>query len=587
MNFVPSTAANTTELWQAETFDEAAIERELGWASDLGFNACRVFVQHLVWRHDPGGLRRRVERFLAIASGQGLSTVLVLFDDCSFGDPPVTEPYLGRQRNPIPGMICPSWTPSPGLKAVTDRAAWPDLERYVLDMVSAFGGDERVVLWDLYNEPGNSGMGSKSLPLVEAAFAWAREADPVQPLTVGVWTGALEELNRRQLELSDIVSFHAYTDHDGMRKAIAAHGAHGRPVVCTEWMARHLGSRFGAELPLFRAEGVGCLSWGLVNGRTQCQFSWGSKRGAPEPEVWFHDILRRDGTPFDPGEVAAIRRWTGASPRVAAQLYVWTQHFGAKGQRLEDRLDEALAATRRAGYGAVQGWLDACATPEKARATLEALRKNGLVMRAAYTDGRLHEEDAAAKASEEILRKARIARDHGLELVVMNPDPIGREKTDQELAVQARSLEALGSRLRDLGLRLAVHSHDPEMRSGAREWRHVLRSTTARNVSFCLDLHWVLRGGQDPIALLEEAGPRVADLHLRNSRDGVWLEDLGPGDIDHGRVADALRKIGYGGTYTVELAHEPRTELTRPLEESLRRSLAFVRETLLPRDLGH
>lgn len=310
VNYLPSTACNTTEFWQAESFDEPTIRRELEWAQSLGFNTCRVFVQHLVWKHDADGLKRRIARFLELADERGITTVPVLFDDCSFGDPPVTEPYLGKQKDPIPGMIASSWTPSPGLSMVTDRSVWPDLERYVGDLLKAFGGDRRVVFWDLYNEPGNSGMGEKSLPLVEAAFEWARRAKPSQPLTVGAWHEGLAAMNRRMIELSDVVSFHAYTDAKGLEAAIRRYEEHGRPVICTEWMARLLGSRFETDLPLLRREAVGCYSWGLVNGRMQCQFPWWSKRGDPEPDVWFHDILRRDGTPYDPAEVAAIRKAT-------------------------------------------------------------------------------------------------------------------------------------------------------------------------------------------------------------------------------------------------------------------------------------
>ena len=309
-NYVPSTAANTTELWQAETFDPPTIDRELGWAQDIGFNSCRVFIQYLVWKNDPEGLKKRMDRFLGIAARHGISVMPVLFDDCAFGDPPITEPFLGKQREPIPGLILPSWTPSPGLKAVADRAAWPDLERYVKDLVGAFGADRRVIFWDLYNEPGNSGMGEKSLPLVEAAFDWARAVGPTQPLTVSVW-GAGGELDRVQIARSDFPSFHAYMDTDGLRGAIARLRPHRRPVVSTEWMARLSGSRWEMDLPLLKEEAVGCYAWGFVNGRGQCQFPWWSEKGAPEPEVWFHDILRPDGAPFDPAEAKLIRDLTG------------------------------------------------------------------------------------------------------------------------------------------------------------------------------------------------------------------------------------------------------------------------------------
>jgi hypothetical protein len=307
-NYIPSTVANTTELWQGPSLDEPTIDRELGWAQAIGFNTIRVNFQYLVWKHNPDGFKKRIDRFLILADNHGISTVFVLFDDCAFGDPIVTEPTLGKQRDPISGMIMSSWTPSPGLKAVVDRSTWPDLERFVKDILTTFADDRRVLLWDLYNEPGNTNMGNKSLPLVEAVFAWGRQVRPRQPLTSGAFNPALAELTRKQIELSDIVTFHAYTNCEGMRKAIAQYKSAKRPVICTEWMARQLGSRFDTELPLFKREAVGWYSWGLANGRSQCQFPWWSKRGDPEPKVWFTDLLHRDGRPYDAAEVAVIRK---------------------------------------------------------------------------------------------------------------------------------------------------------------------------------------------------------------------------------------------------------------------------------------
>jgi inosose dehydratase len=228
----------------------------------------------------------------------------------------------------------------------------------------------------------------------------------------------------------------------------------------------------------------------------------------------------------------------------------------------------------------VQGFLDTFDSEERAKQVAAELQKHGLAMRAAYAGGRMHEEEPAAKAIEAIARRAGIGKKIGLEVVVHNPDSIGREKTDAELEVQAKSLNRLGGALREIGLRLAIHTHDPEMRSGAREWYHMLRHTDADKVFFCLDLHWIYRGKQDPIALLKAAGSRVLDLHLRNSKEGVWTEDLGPGDLDYRDVARTLQAISYQGFYTVELAYEGKTAVTRGLEENLRRSRAFVKEVL-------
>lgn len=267
-----------------------------------------------------------------------------------------------------------------------------------------------------------------------------------------------------------------------------------------------------------------------------------------------------------------------ATSRVSAMLYVWTQHYSADGGRkLEDNLDEALAATARAGFTVVEGWLEYFATPERAAASKAALDRHGLAMRAVYTGGRMHEADPATAAIDLILARATIARAHGVDTIVMNPDQMAAEKTDAELAVQSQNLDRLGAALRAMGLRFAIHQHDREMRSGAREWYHILRNTKPENVAFCLDLHWVYRGGQDPLTLLKAAGTRVADLHLRNSVNTIWSEDFGPGDVDYGPIAAQLKAVRYTGLLTVELAYEAKTEKTRSLELDLARSRAYMK----------
>ena len=277
--------------------------------------------------------------------------------------------------------------------------------------------------------------------------------------------------------------------------------------------------------------------------------------------------------------LACVRPAGGAArSRVAAQMYVWMQHYEERGQRLDDHLHEAFAATARAGFTEVQGWLSWFATPERASVTGAALTANRVKMAAAYAGGPLHDGRASATIDQIVERSAR-AGAHGVLSIVMNPDvrADGAEKTDEELAIQARNLDRLGARLASSGVALAVHAHDKEMRSGAREWHHILRHTNPAIVGICLDLNWALRGGQDPLALLRASRGRIVDLHLRNSRDGVWLQELGPGDLDYSRVAGILRDESYAGTVTVELAYEPRTTRTRSVEENLRRSRRFVR----------
>ncbi len=308
-NYVPSYAANTTEWWQAGAFDAAVIERELRWAAAIGYNTTRVFLQYLVWKQDPNALKERFAGFLRLAGQSGIRVMPVLFDDCAFGDPLQLDPFLGAQRDPIPGMILPSWTPSPGRRLAADPGERRLLRQYVLDLLGNFGHNPHVLLWDLFNEPMHAaGVGTPAF--LSDVFTWAGEAGATQPLTVGIWW------NEDQLVMpevvtsrSDIITFHAYADRQGLARRISELRRFQRPLICTEWMARVKGSRFDQDLSLFRVERVGCYQWGLVNGRTQCQFPWWNKAGgAVDPQTgWFHDILHTDGTPYRQQEVDAIK----------------------------------------------------------------------------------------------------------------------------------------------------------------------------------------------------------------------------------------------------------------------------------------
>jgi hypothetical protein len=301
-NFIPSTAINQLEMWQAETFDPKTIDRELGWAEDLGFNTMRVFLHDLAYQADPEGFKKRMGQYLEIAARHKIRTLFVIFDDVWD-----ENPKIGKQRAPKPGVHNSGWVQSPSSRVVTDRKEWGRLERYVKDVVGTFGKDERVLMWDLYNEPGNTKLEEKSLPLLKETFHWARAVSPSQPLTAGIWFGN-KVLNDYQLGTSDIITFHNYNDAKNLEQEIRRLKKLGRPVVCTEYMARTRKSRFETCLPVFKQEKVGCYNWGLVSGKTQTIYPWGSPGGGPEPKVWFHDIFRADGTPFDAKEVAAIKR---------------------------------------------------------------------------------------------------------------------------------------------------------------------------------------------------------------------------------------------------------------------------------------
>ena len=330
-NFILGTAINQLEMWQAETYDPATIERELGWAESLGFNALRVYLHDLVWSADAGGFAARIDDFLRIAQRHGMKVLLVLFDDCHR-----PAPRLGVQPLPVPGVHNSGWQQSPGQNLVLQfhDGTVPDKERtrlaeYVQGVLNRFADDERILMWDVYNEPGNSGNHDKTLDLLKLTWGWARAVNPSQPLTACLDGSSGERNIALNAEQSDVITFHRYSGH-GLEKTILHHAAShsGRPVICTEYMAREFGTTFQYSLPIFKRHGVGCFNWGLVAGKSQTHFNWETvnameelkAQGAvlkpgdpiPEPALWFHDIFRMDGTPFDREEVAFIRKITQA-----------------------------------------------------------------------------------------------------------------------------------------------------------------------------------------------------------------------------------------------------------------------------------
>jgi hypothetical protein len=314
-NYVPSTAVNPTEMWQAETFDPTTIDRELGWAADWGMNSVRVFLQYLVWRDDPEGLAQRMDRVMEIADGHGISTMFVFFDDVGFsGD----EPSLGPQKDPIPNTHNSQWTPSPGHERVVDRSTWSSLAEYVRDLVGRFREDERVFCWDVYNEPGNSDMDEASNPLLRESFTWAREANPSQPITAGVnWDPNRTEQNQIGSEEADVVSFHDYSDFGFTRHRVESlQEEWGRPLLCTEWLARTRDNLAETHLPYFKGAGVGCYTWGFVNGKLQTHLPWSTAQTSiaeavegEDTDTWFHDLVHGDGTPYRREEYEAFQRY--------------------------------------------------------------------------------------------------------------------------------------------------------------------------------------------------------------------------------------------------------------------------------------
>lgn len=337
-NYTTSNAINQLEMFQAETFDPAAIDRELRWAHEqFGMNTMRVYLHDLLWQQDPQGLLKRIDTFLSIAEKNGIRPMLVLFDSC--WDP---DPVLGPQRRPIPGVHNSGWVQSPSRHMLVDRANDAHFQAYVEGVIGHFANDTRVLAWDLWNEPDNPGGGNymdKQLPgeqeriaeLLPKIFDWARAKKPVQPLTSGVWIGddwspgaaSLTAIQRTQLEQSDVITFHNYEQPEAFVARIAQLRRYGRPLICTEWLARGAGSNVDTILPIARRENIGMINWGFVDGAIQTRFPWDSWQRPytmEAPTVWFHDLLKADGTPYRAREAELFRR-LAKTPRTSLPAF--------------------------------------------------------------------------------------------------------------------------------------------------------------------------------------------------------------------------------------------------------------------------
>lgn len=321
-NFIPSTAINQLEMWQEDTFDLKTIDRELGWAKDLGFTSIRVFLHDLLWTQDQAGFLKRMEQFLDTADRHKIGVLFVLMD--SVWDP---HPQTGKQRAPKPHVHNSGWVQSPGAEIIGNPKRHDECRLYVQGLLGHFKRDKRIHGWDLMNEPNNTNNGSYSkqeppdkpklaLMLLRKTFAWAREVNPDQPLTSAPWEGdwsSLEKMspiNRFMFENSDIISFHEYGDLNAMKRRVNEVKKFNRPILCTEYMARPNKSTFDPHLGCLQGDNIGAYNWGFVAGKTQTHYPWDSwqKTYTAPPKVWFHEIFHADGSPYRVEEMKYIKK---------------------------------------------------------------------------------------------------------------------------------------------------------------------------------------------------------------------------------------------------------------------------------------
>lgn len=331
-NYNPSTSINQLEFWQEDTFDPETIDRELGWSADLGMNLHRVYLHNLLWEQDSLGFLKRLDEYLSLADKHGIKTMFVLLDDVWH---PI--PKLGKQPEPIPHVHNSGWVQAPGAEILGDSTRHKELEGYIKGVIKRFSADKRVLVWDVYNEPDNvAGQPGRkelevkdkqkySLSLLKKVIHWAREMNPSQPLTTGIWRGNIDHwgtpdslplVDKFMVENSDVISFHAYDGNmDDVKRKIEELKKYDRPLLCTEYVARGGGNTFETVMPILKKDKIAAINWGFVAGKSNTIYPWKSwdSTFTGEPKIWHHDILKKDGTPYSLTEVGFIKEMTGKS----------------------------------------------------------------------------------------------------------------------------------------------------------------------------------------------------------------------------------------------------------------------------------
>ena len=356
-NFITSSSINQLEFWQEETFNQELIDKELELSASIGMNAHRVYLHDLLWEQDSLGFLNRINKFLDLSEKHGIKTMFVFFDDVWH---PV--PKLGKQPKPIPMVHNSGWVQSPGAKILYDTLSHNKLESYVKGVVNKFANDPRVLAWDLYNEPGITGISSHditkeraielykkigveitndnyssynlskidpksikktyTLSLLKKTVNWVRESNPSQPITMGIYNwdtnwsplNVLSDLDKFIISNSDIISFHEYSGKENVLKRINELKIYNRPLICSEYIARGAGSTFEDILPIFMENKIAAFNWGLVSGKTNTIYPWKSwdSTFTEPPKLWHHDIFYPNGEPFSNEEVELIKNLTGS-----------------------------------------------------------------------------------------------------------------------------------------------------------------------------------------------------------------------------------------------------------------------------------
>ena len=332
-NFIPSTTINGIELWQEYNHERvfADVGKELYLANALGYNSVRMVLPFSIWRVEPELFFKHVDEMLELLNKFGITMMPILFNDCLVPKERYRQIEFGKQPEPVKGyfggspVTCFDGQGNVGYSITDDEGMDEIVEEYIKQLANKYGQDDRILIWNVWNEAGNSNRGTMSLPMMTNVFNWLRKYDVSQPLTADVWGNMEEkkgnpcieltnprmdsEIELASIELSDIVSFHYYGDYMHVRKVIDDLKKYNRPLIIDEWLHRPMGSYIQSHLPLFKKENIGSYMFGFVNGKCQFNEVWEEIRDRKDLDVslWMHDIFHSNFEPYDSEEIEVIK----------------------------------------------------------------------------------------------------------------------------------------------------------------------------------------------------------------------------------------------------------------------------------------
>jgi inosose dehydratase len=269
---------------------------------------------------------------------------------------------------------------------------------------------------------------------------------------------------------------------------------------------------------------------------------------------------------------------------ISCNVYNWMTFYEQSGKAWGENWDDCIGEFPLTKIPAIE---PSISDVRELNELIPYLEKYQIKVPSIYVGSVMHEEVEAKKSTAAILEIAEKAKTLGTKIIVTNPNPIqwgsALLKNDKQLLCQSAHLDKLGKSLRSLGLRLAYHTHDVELRAGAREFHHTLQNTSPENLFFCMDVHWIYRGSENSqnavFDVLKMYGKRIIEFHLRQSENGIWTESFhAAGDIDYVRLAQEVKKMGINPHLVIEQCLEEKTPRHQNVVEAHKIDLMEVKK---------